>query len=95
MNVFKVIQLFGCQIENGGGGFVIIFVILFLNIITLIIIVVGIIIIIIIIMFPAADTGQNLYSYNHLTRMVLIGNGKYNVQISIVNILIGIKIFKN
>jgi len=92
MNVFKVIQLFGCQIENGGGGFVIIFVILFLNIITLIIIVVGIIIII---MFPAADTGQNLYSYNHLTRMVLIGNGKYNVQISIVNILIGIKIFKN
>ena len=79
--------------------FVIIFIILFLNIITFIIIFIVFVmittIIIIIIMFPATDADQNLYSYNHLTHLVLIVNGKYNVQISIMNILIGTKIFKN
>jgi len=97
MNVFMVLQLFVCQIGNCGGGFVIIFIIFFLNIIKFIIIFIVIItiIIIIIIMFPATDAGQNMYSYSHLTYLVLIVNGKYNVQISIMNILIGTKIFKN
>jgi hypothetical protein len=78
--------------------FVVIIVILFLIIIIIVIvifIIVIIIIIIVIVTVPATDAGQNLCCYNHLTPLVLIVNGKYNVQISVMNILLGTKIFTN
>ena len=72
MNVFEVIKLFGCQIENCGGGFFHYFYHLVPQYNQFIILfIVIIVIIIIIITFPATDAGQNLYSYNHLTHLVL------------------------